>query len=210
MKTINHKHHNGMETDNLMHEKTATSLYLYLIQGREIPEPVRKRYGFDEDYRMLQRINGMNDGGYERERQAGRLPDAAMVEARLARSVEKAFESLCRRPPDDYLALLDSELETLGAMAWSPDCQRVLFCRPDFFAKYGIDTRSPRAEQLRQIEKAYRELDARCVRMTGRRPYADRLFEAVKAREPVPCKEQPRRGIRFKQTGKPKDRKTGL
>lgn len=210
MKNINHKHHNGMEIDDLMREKIATSLYLYLMQGREIPELVRKQYGFDEDYRMLQRINGMDYDVYERKRRTGKFPDAAMVEARLVRSVEKAFESLCRRPPDDYLALLDSELETLGAMAWSPDCQRALFCRPDFFAKYGIDTRSPRAEQLRQIEKAYRELDARCVRMTGRRPYADRLFEAVKARELALPKEQPRRGIRSRQAGKPKGRKTGL
>ncbi len=210
MKNINHIHHNGMETDDLIREKTATSLYLYLMQGREIPEPVRKQYGFDEDYRMLQRINGMDYDVYERKRRTGKLPDAARVEARLARSVEKAFESLCRRPPDDYLALLDSELETLGAMAWSPDCQRALFCRPDFFAKYGIDTRSPRGEQLRQIEKAYRELDARCVRMTGRRPYADGLFAAVKAREPVSSKEQPRRGIRSRQAGKPKGRKRGL
>ena len=164
------------------------------MQGRDIPEPVRKRYGFDEDYRMLQRINGMDHDVYERERRTGKLPDAAMVEARLTRSVEKAFEFLCHRPPDDYLELLDRELETLGAMAWS----------------HGIDTRSPRGEQLRQIEKAYRELDARCVRMTGRRPYADGLFDAVKAREPAPCKGQPRLGIRFKQAGKPKGRKTGL
>ena len=180
------------------------------MQGREIPEPVQKRYGFDEDYRMLQRINGMDHGVYERKRRTGKLPDVAMVEARLTRSVEKAFESLCHRPPDDYLDLLNRELETLGAMAWSPDYPGTLFCKPDFFAKYGIDTRSPRGEQLRQIEKAYRELDARFVRMTGRRPYADGLFDTVKAREPAPCKGQPRLGIRFKQAGKPKGRKTGL
>ena len=210
MRTIHHKQDDGMETDDLTRGETATSLYLYLMQGREIPEPVRKRYGFDEDYRMLQRINGMDHDVYERKRLASGLPDAAMVEARLTRSVERAFESLCRRPPDDYLEMLDRELETLGTMAWSQDCQRVLFCRADFFAKYGIDTRSPRGEQLRQIEKAYRELDARCVRMTGRGPYADGLFDAVKAREPAPCKGQPRPGIRFKQTGKPKGRKTGL
>ena len=210
MKTIHQNHENGMDTDDLTRGETATSLYLYLMQGREIPEPVRKRYGFDEDYRMLQRINGMDHGVYERERRTGKLPDAAMVEARLARSVERAFESLCRRPPDDYLEMLDRELETLGAMAWSQDCQRALFCRPDFFAKYGIDTRSPRGEQLRQIEKAYRELDARCVRMTGRKAYADGLFDAVKAREPAPCKGQARRGIRLKQAGKPKGWKTGL
>ena len=210
MRTIHHKQDDGMETDDLTRGETATSLYLYLMQGREIPEPVRKRYGFDEDYRMLQRINGMDHDVYERKRLASGLPDAAMVEARLTRSVERAFESLCRRPPDDYLEMLDRELETLGTMAWSQDCQRALFCRADFFAKYGIDTRSPRGEQLRQIEKAYRELDARCVRMTGRGPYADGLFDAVKAREPAPCKGQPRRGIRLKQAGKPKGRKTGL
>ena len=117
MRTIHHKQDDGMETDDLTRGETATSLYLYLMQGREIPEPVRKRYGFDEDYRMLQRINGMDHDVYERKRLASGLPDAAMVEARLTRSVERAFESLCRRPPDDYLEMLDRELETLGAMA---------------------------------------------------------------------------------------------
>ena len=85
MKTIHQKQDDGMETDDLTRGKTATSLYLYLMQGREIPEPVRKQYGFDEDYRMLQRINGMDHDVYERERRTGKLPDVAMVEARLTR-----------------------------------------------------------------------------------------------------------------------------
>lgn len=199
-----------METNDLTYEEIATSLYLYLMQGREIPEPVRKLYGFDDDYRMCQRVNGMDYNVYEQKRRTGELPDIMKVDARLTRSVEKVFESLCHRPPNDYLELLNRELETLGAIAWSPDNKEALFCGPDFFAKYSIDTHSSRKEQLQQIEKAYRELDARFVRMVGRRPYADRLFDEVKAREQAHCKERNRQGIRIKQTGKSPKRKMGL
>lgn len=44
---------------------------------------------------------------------------------------------------------------------------------PLFLVRYGIDKSGAPEECSRQAEKAYRELDARFVRMTGRRPYAD-------------------------------------
>ena len=42
-----------------------------------------------------------------------------------------------------------------------------------------IRDRSP-AEQYGQVEKAFRELDERLVRMTGRQSYADDLFESLR------------------------------
>ena len=63
-----------------------------------------------------------------------------------------------------------------------------------------------------QAEKAYRELDARFVKMTGRRPYADELFASLRQR-----KEKTPEAKRPKQVHKPilrnspsKGRKMGL
>ena len=50
--------------------------------------------------------------------------------------------------------------------------------------KYGIEPGISREEQSRQVEKAFRELDARLVRMTGRQSYADDLFESLRRKGP--------------------------
>ncbi len=202
---------NKTETDRVVREKTASCLYLHLMQGQEIPEHIRKQYGFDADYRLLEQINEMDFVQYRQERLAGKIPDVIEVDARLTRSVEKAFESVCPRPPVPYLDKLNEELEMLGGMAWSPDYKETIFYKLDFFAKYGIDVKSSREIQLRQIEKAYRELDTRFVRMTGRKPYADRLFDSVKAKELKPArKDTTGENTRFRQTGRPKGRKMGF
>ena len=49
--------------------------------------------------------------------------------------------------------------------------------------KYGILPGISPAEQYGQVEKAFRELDARLVRMTGRQPCADDLFDSLKRKE---------------------------
>lgn len=156
-------------------------LYEYLTTGTGIPEPVRKHFGFDGDYLMYEKINGMDYDEYRRQRQEGRLPDVLEVDAKLTNAVEKAFESVCRRPPDPYLDGLNEELERLGRIAACPDSVHdIIHVTPSFLAKYGIDKESPEDAVFRQAEKAYRELDARFVKMTGRRPYADELFHLLK------------------------------
>lgn len=161
--------------------ETSAFLYEYLTMGADIPEPVRKYFGFNEDYLLYEKINGMDCDEYLRRRQEGRLPDVLEVDARLTNAVEKAFESVCRRPPDPYLDRLNGELERLGRIAASPDSVHdIIHVTPSFLAKYGIDKGSPEEAISRQAEKAYRELDARFVRMTGRKPYADGFFHRLK------------------------------
>lgn len=68
-----------------------------------------------------------------------------------------------------------------------------------FLVKYDIDKNASATERSCQAEKAYRELDARFVRMTGRRPYADKLFASIRHRKEGMVKEktqkQPNRAV---------------
>ena len=49
--------------------------------------------------------------------------------------------------------------------------------------KYGILPGISPAEQYGQVEKAFRELDGRLSRLTGRQPCADDLFDSLKRKE---------------------------
>ena len=155
--------------------RTITVLYGFLTQRQEIPEYILKEYGLTEDYAMYNRIENMEYEDYEAGRKDGRLPDITALEARLTRKIEAAMES-CGKPPVPYLEKLNEELDALGIIARNPEYADRIFYKLDFFAKYGIDRTAPHRTQAGQAEKAYRELDSRFVRMTGRRPYADELF----------------------------------
>ena len=145
---------------------------------------VALRYGLADDYDRLDRLNRSEPGpaydGY-----------GVVLESRLCRNAEKAAESIKDvRLPDFYLERLNGELEILGRIAASPDTVHdILNIRPDFLVKYGIDKNASATERSCQAEKAYRELDARFVRMTGRRPYADEMFGPVKNKQENPAKE---------------------
>ena len=196
--------------------ETSAFLYEYLTMGADIPEPVRKHFGFDRDYLLYEKINGMDCDEYQRQQKEGRLPDVLVVDARLTNAVEKAFESVCRRPPDPYLDRLNEELECLGRIAVSPDSVHdIIHITPSFLAKYGIDKGIPGDAISRQAEKAYRELDARFVKMTGRRPYADEFFhllkgERAKAEQSASRDAVPRRKPRIFIRPGTKGRKRGL
>lgn len=155
--------------------RTITVLYGFLTQRQEIPEYILKEYGLTEDYAMYNRIENMDHEIYDAGRKNGSLPDITALEARLTRKIEAAMES-CGKPPVTYLEKLNEELDTLGIIARNPEYADRIFYKLDFFAKYGIDRTAPHRTQAGQAEKAYRELDSRFVRMTGRRPYADELF----------------------------------
>ena len=71
--------------------------------------------------------------------------------------------------------------------------------RPDFLAKYGIDRKASSEECSAKAEKAYRELDARFVKMTGRRPYADELFNGMKKKQSDSSEERPSRKQHIRQ-----------
>lgn len=202
--------YNNVEMDELTRKETAGYLYRYLTQCMEIPEHIRKHYGFDEDYKLLQRINDMDSELYRPRDEPEEFPDSIDLDAKITRSVERAYESICGRPPVYYLDKLNEELEMLGAMAYSPTYKDQIFYKLDFFAKYGIDIKSPREEQFKQIEKAYRELDARFVKMTGRRPYADDLFNGLKKKQSDVVENKPSRKPHIRLKPKSKGRKMGM
>ena len=180
--------------------EVISCLYESLMQNWNIPQSIQDYYGFVEDYRLFHQLEGMDSDVYKRKREAGEVPDILEVDARLTHAVEKVFESVCPRPPAEYLDKLNTELEKLGRIAASPDAVHdLLHIRPDFLAKYGIDKNASATERSCQAEKAYRELDTRFVRMTGRRPYADEFFASFRRKPEEVVKEnrprQPHRAI---------------
>lgn len=148
---------------------------------------VALRYGLADDYDRLDRLHRSGpEPAYD---------EGVALESRLCRNAEKAAESIGDvRLPDFYLEKLNGELENLGRIAASPDAVHdILHISPDFLTKYGIDKNASATERSCQAEKAYRELDARFVRMTGRRPYADEFFAFLRhGKEKVAEVDRPR------------------
>ena len=199
------------ESDERLRREVMDSLYHSLIYDWDIPKHICDRYGLTRDYQLYHRLNAMDSGEYRMKRRTGELPDIWEVDARLTRMAEAIFESVCPRPPAEYLDRLNGELENLGRIAASPDSVHdILHIHPAFLAKYGIDRNSSATERSCQAEKAYRELDARFVKMTGRCPYADEFFNGIRSVRPVLPEKTQRRKPHITVRPKPKGRKTGL
>lgn len=205
--------YSNLKSDQRKREEVISSLYWSLMQNWDIPKSICDHYGFTEDYQLFHQLEEFAPEEYKRKRETGEVPDILEVDARLTRTVEKVFESLCGKPPAPYLDKMNGELENLGRIAASPDAVHdILHIHPDFLAKYGIDKNASATERSCQAEKAYRELDTRFVKMTGRRPYADELFASLRqGKEKTPEAKRP------KQVHKPvlrnlpsKGRKMGL
>ena len=80
---------------------------------------------------------------------------------------------------------------------------------PGYAVKYpdGYVSWSPKET----FEKAYRELDARFCRMTGKKPDADELFGKPAVRQSVPAqKEAPENGARENRMCRRKGRRPGF
>ena len=192
--------HDRFESDEKILREVIDSLYWSLMYDWDIPKHIRDHYGLTEDYRLYHQLNAMDAGEYIQKRLHGEVSDVLEIDARLTHRAEELFERLCPRPPVEYLDKLNAELEKLGWIAASPDTVHdLLHIRPDFLAKYGIDKNASSTERSCQAEKAYRDLDARFVRMTGRRPYADEFFASLRRKPEEVAKEnrpkQPRQAI---------------
>ena len=203
--------YSNLKSDEKRRQEVISCLYWSLMQNWNIPQSMQDYFGLTEDYRLYHQLEDMDPAIYRQKRAAGEIPDVLEVDARLTRAVEKIFESICERPPVPYLNKLNEELEKLGQIAHFPDnVHDIIHIRPDFLAKYGIDRRASSEECSAKAEKAYRELDARFVRMTGRRPYADELFNGMKKRQSDSSEERPSRKQHIRQKPKSKGRKMGL
>lgn len=145
-------------------------------------EYVKIRYGLGQEcgiYDFIERyLTEHEDDGISSEMHR----NYARAQADVCTAAEKAVENIPGvRLPDFYLENLDRELGNLGRIAASPDSVNdFVHITSDFLIKYGIDKQSSTEEQSRQAQKAYCELDARFVRMTGRRPYAEGLMASLR------------------------------
>ena len=194
-----------LDADTRTRDKAFSGLYHFLMECRQPSMYVLLRYDMADDYKLHDLMNGGFADSATLERKYGKLPDFLELDARLTRKAEKALESLCERPPVPYLEKLNEELEKLGSLAHKPDNIDDPFINRDVLVKYGIDRNASEKEIAKQVETAYRELDARFVKMTGRRPYADNLFGTVK-----PKAEIKEAGTDKPEQQKPKGRRMGF
>ena len=203
--------YSNLKSDEKRRQEVISCLYWSLMQNWNIPQSMQDYFGLTEDYRLYHQLEDMDPAIYRQKRATGEIPDVLEVDARLTRAVENIFESICERPPVPYLNKLNDELEKLGQIAHFPDnVHDIIHIRPDFLAKYGIDRRASSEECSAKAEKAYRELDARFVKMTGRRPYADELFNGMKKKQSDSSEERPSRKQHIRQKPKSRGRKMGL
>ena len=202
--------YSNLKSDEKRRQEVISCLYWSLMQNWDIPQSIQDYYGLTEDYRLYHQLEDMDPAIYRQKRAAGEIPDVLEVDARLTRAVENIFESICERPPVPYLNKLNDELEKLGQIAVLPDnVHDTIHIHPDFLAKYGIDRKASPEVCSALAEKAYRELDARFVRMTGRRPYADELFNGMK-NKPDALEKRPSGKQHIRVKPKSKGRKMGM
>lgn len=135
----------------------------------------------------------------ETERHATRLKEFLIYGADIPEDIQKQYGF-----SEDYR--LYKELEEMDGRQYSEKRQKGEV--PD---AGGIDRKAPRETILRQVEQAYRELDSRFSRMTGRRSDADELFGKPKEKQAVqPRKENPDRPAPGIRPCRPKGRRMGF
>lgn len=158
-----------------------------LICHHEYPsEYLALRFGWEKEYRHARHL----------EMNAATSPDERSFETRRElyehhelfyavweRKAEQVLESISGIALSErYLAKLNSELEQLAAFVRCPESTTAPNADRRLLAKYGIDPTASHAARVQQSECAFRELDARLVRLTGCRPQSERLFAGSTAR----------------------------
>ena len=162
--------------------------HLAETSGRYMPSCyVVRLYDWDTDMGRLQEMRGRLDGPAcpEAPQQVQQLRERIWkAENRMVREAERILESDPEIPlRQTYIEKLDAELQTLGWFARFPEKIDSPYTNRQLLDKYGIEPDNPSEKQFRQVEKAFRELDARLVRITGRQPYADDLFDFLRQKE---------------------------
>ena len=172
---------------------------------------VVRLYDWDTDMGRLQEMRGRLDGPAcpEAPQQVQQLRERIWkTENRMVREAEKVLESDPEIPlRQTYIEKLDAELQTLGWLARFPEKVDSPYINRQLLDKYRILPGISPAEQYGQVEKAFRELDARLVRMTGRQSYADDLFESLRQKGPKP--EKHASGVRQKEIDSTRKEQTG-
>ena len=186
--------------------------HLAETRGRYMPSCyVVRLYDWDADMGRLQKMRGRLDGPAcaDNPQQVQQLRERIWkAENRMVREAERILES----DPEislrqTYIEKLDAELQTLGWLARFPERIDDSRINRQLLDKYRILPGISPAEQYGQVEKAFRELDARLVRMTGRQSYADDLFESLRQKGPKP--EKHISGVRQKEINSARKEQTG-
>ena len=167
--------------------------HLTETSGRYMPSCyVVRLYDWDTDMGRLQEMRGRLDGPAcpDDPQQVQQLRERIWkAENRMVREAERILEGDQEIPlRQTYIEKLDAELQTLGWLARFPERIDDNRINRQLLDKYRILPGISPAEQYGQVEKAFRELDARLVRMTGRQSYADDLFESLRQKGPKPEK----------------------
>lgn len=186
--------------------------HLAETSGRYMPSCyVVRLYDWDADMERLQEMRGRLDGPAcpEEPQQVQQLREWIWkAENRMVRKAERILESDPEIPlRQTYIEKLDAELQTLGWLARFPERIDDSRINRQLLDKYRILPGISPAEQYGQVEKAFRELDARLVRMTGRQSYADDLFESLRQKGPKP--EKHISGVRQKEINSARKEQTG-
>ncbi len=186
--------------------------HLTETSGRYTPSCyVVRLYDWDTDMGRLQEMRGRLDGPAcpDDPQQAQQLRERIWkAENRMVREAERILESNPEIPlRQTYIEKLDAELQTLGWLARFPEKIDSPYTNRQLLDKYRILPGISPAEQYGQVEKAFRELDARLVRMTGRQSYADDLFESLRRKGPKP--EKHISGVRQKEINSARKEQTG-
>lgn len=172
---------------------------------------VVRLYDWDADMERLQEMRGRLNGPAcpEAPQQVQQLRERIWkAENRMVREAEKILESDPEIPlRQTYIEKLDAELQTLGWFARFPKKVDSTYINRQLLDKYGILPGISPVQQYGQVEKAFRELDARLVRMTGRQSYADDLFESLRRKGPKP--EKHASGVRSKEIDSVRKEQTG-
>ncbi|WP_278714238.1 hypothetical protein [Alistipes finegoldii] len=176
--------------------------HLAETSGRYTPSCyVVRLYDWDTDMGRLQEMRGRLDGPAcpDDPQQVYQLRERIWkTENRMVREAERILEGDQEIPlRQTYIEKLDAELQTLGWLARFPERIDDNRINRQLLDKYRILPGISPAEQYGQVEKAFRELDERLVRMTGRQPYADDLFESLRQKGPKP--EKHISGVRQKE-----------
>lgn len=186
--------------------------HLAETSGRYMPSCyVVRLYDWDADMERLQEMRGRLDGPAcpEEPQQVQQLREWIWkAENRMVRKAERILESDPEIPlRQTYIEKLDAELQTLGWLARFPERIDDSRINRQLLDKYRILPGISPAEQYGQVEKAFRELDARLVRMTGRQSYADDLFESLRQKEAK--QEKHASGVRQKEINSARKEQTG-
>lgn len=158
-----------------------------LIFQHECPsEYLALRFGWEKEYRYARSLETHSEmssaeGPFEARREL--YEHHELFYAVWERKAEQVLESISGIAlPERYSAKLNSELERLAAFVRCPESTNAPNADRWVLAKYGVDPAASCAARAQQAECAFRELDARLVRLTGCRPQSERLFAGSMAR----------------------------